>query len=71
MPQILVLMPKKTVWRPLQFYFFLNHVLHWAGRTPEEPTGRTPSIFLLVYTNIVGKLILIYFSNNLITQKEI
>jgi hypothetical protein len=44
-----VLMPKKNQWwRPLQFYFFLNHVLRKTGRTSEEPTGRTLSIFLYV-----------------------
>jgi hypothetical protein len=43
----LMLMPKKTVWRPLQFFFFFfNHVLCKTGRTSGEPTGRTPSIFL-------------------------
>jgi hypothetical protein len=41
----LVLMPKKT--GGVQFYFFLNHVLRKIGRTPREPTGKTPSIFLL------------------------
>jgi hypothetical protein len=39
---------KKRWWRPLQFYFFLNHVLHRTERTPGEPTGRTPSIFLFL-----------------------
>jgi hypothetical protein len=28
------------------FIFFVNHVLHKTGRTPGEPMGRTPSIFL-------------------------
>jgi hypothetical protein len=44
----LVLMPKKSVVEATTILFFsLNHVLRKAGRTPEEPTGRTPSIFQL------------------------
>jgi hypothetical protein len=51
---ILMLMPKKTGGGgPLQFYFFSNHVLRKTGRTPGEPTGRTPSIFHIYMTNKV------------------
>jgi hypothetical protein len=44
----LVLMPKKTSGKPLQFYFFLNHVLRKTGRTPGEPMKKTSSIFHLI-----------------------
>jgi hypothetical protein len=46
MPQKFVANAQKNRWwRPLQFYFFLNNILRKTGRTPEEPMGRTPSIF--------------------------
>jgi hypothetical protein len=42
-----VLMSKKTGGGGhYNFFFLLNHVLCKTGRTPGEPTGRTPSIFL-------------------------
>jgi hypothetical protein len=45
---ILVLMLKKTGGGGhYNFIFFLNHILCKTGRTPGEPTGRTPSIFPL------------------------
>jgi hypothetical protein len=39
----LVLMPKKAGGGGHCNFFFLNHVLRMIGRTPGEPTGRTPS----------------------------
>jgi hypothetical protein len=42
----LVLMPKKSVVEATTIlFFFLNHVLRKAGRTPGEPTGRSPLAF--------------------------
>jgi hypothetical protein len=40
-----VLMPKKTDGKGYYNFFFLNHVLHKIGRTPEEPMRRTHNIF--------------------------
>jgi hypothetical protein len=42
---------------PLQFYFFLNHVLHKTGRTPGEPTGE-PLAFSHLRTFIVNNFLL-------------
>jgi hypothetical protein len=42
----LVQMPKKSGGGHYNFIFFLNHVLRKIRRTPGEPTGRTPSIFI-------------------------
>jgi hypothetical protein len=42
-----VLNSKKKGWcRLLQFYFFLNHVLHKSERTQENTMRKTPNIFL-------------------------
>jgi hypothetical protein len=49
MPSNLILMSKKIMMEATTILFFLNHVLCKVGRTPGEPTGRTPSIFLYIY----------------------
>jgi hypothetical protein len=44
----LVLIPNKTGGGGhYNFIFFLNHILPKTRRTPGEPTGRTPNIFLI------------------------
>jgi hypothetical protein len=63
----LVLMPKKTGGRDhYNFIFFLNHVLTKTRRTPGEPTGRTPSIFVHKY---LSELLLIILMTSSVWKK--
>jgi hypothetical protein len=52
----LVLMPKKRVVEATIILFFLNYVLRKTKRTPREPTGRTPSIFLPKKTSFKNEI---------------